>query len=103
MPTYIQKALKCFQHPPPRILQDQPHPNIKKTYDAKEKFAKPIDKTPLLDKAGKKLILARVLLFWAQAIDGTMLTPLSALASKQAAPTEATMEKCLQFHDYVAS
>jgi hypothetical protein len=32
-----------------------------------------------------------------------MLTPLSALASKQAAPTEATMEKCLQFLDYAAS
>jgi hypothetical protein len=32
-----------------------------------------------------------------------MLTPLSALASKQAAPTEATMEKCLQFLDYVVS
>jgi hypothetical protein len=32
-----------------------------------------------------------------------MLTPLSALASKQATPTEATMEKCLQFLDHAAS
>jgi hypothetical protein len=32
-----------------------------------------------------------------------MLTPLGALVSKQAAPTEATMEKCLQFLDFVAS
>jgi hypothetical protein len=32
-----------------------------------------------------------------------MLTPLSALASEQSAPTEATMEKCLQFLDYAAS
>jgi hypothetical protein len=32
-----------------------------------------------------------------------MLTPLSALAYKQAAPTEATTEECLQFLDYVAS
>jgi hypothetical protein len=32
-----------------------------------------------------------------------MLTPLSALASKQAAPTERTMQKCLQFLDYAAS
>ncbi len=39
----------------------------------------------------------------ARAIDGAMLTPLSALASKQAAPTEATMEKCLQFLNYAAS
>ncbi len=32
-----------------------------------------------------------------------MLTPLSALASKQAAPTEKTMQKCLQFLYYAAS
>jgi hypothetical protein len=32
-----------------------------------------------------------------------MLTPLSALASEQATPTEQTMEKCLQFLDYKAS
>ncbi len=32
-----------------------------------------------------------------------MLTPLSGLTSKQAAPTENTMQDCLQFLDYVAS
>jgi hypothetical protein len=32
-----------------------------------------------------------------------MLTPLSALASKKASPTELTMEKCLQFLDYAAT
>jgi hypothetical protein len=32
-----------------------------------------------------------------------MLTPLSALASEQAAPTEKTMQDCLQFLDYAAS
>ncbi len=31
-----------------------------------------------------------------------MLTPLSALASKQATPTKQAMEKCLQFLDYAA-
>ncbi len=33
----------------------------------------------------------------------TMLTTSSALASSQAAPTEKTMQKCLQFLDYAAS
>jgi hypothetical protein len=32
-----------------------------------------------------------------------MLTRLSTLASEQSAPTEATMDKCLQFLDYMAS
>ncbi len=33
MPLYIENALKCFQHPTPIILQDQPHPHVKKTYE----------------------------------------------------------------------
>ncbi len=32
-----------------------------------------------------------------------MLTALSSLACKQAAPTEKRMQKCLQFLDYAAS
>ncbi len=105
MPSYVLKALKRFQHPPPQICQDQPHPHVKKKYGAKEQFAKPLDDTPTLDKAGKKFIqeVAVVFLFPARAINGTKLTPLSALASEQSAPAEATMEKCLQFLDYMAS
>ena len=44
-----------------------------------------------------------VFLYLAQADDLTMLTVLSSLALKQAAPTEKTMQKCLQFLDYAAS
>ncbi len=44
-----------------------------------------------------------VFLYLAHAVDLTMLTVLSAIASKQAAPTEKTMQKCLQFLDYTAS
>jgi len=39
----------------------------------------------------------------ARAVDGTMLTPLSALASEQANLTELTMKKCLQFLDYATT
>ncbi len=42
-------------------------------------------------------------MFLARAVDGTMLTPLSALSSKHASPTELTIEKCLQFLDYAAT
>jgi hypothetical protein len=56
MPTYVQKALQCFQHPPPRIQQKQPHSHVKKKYSVKEQFAKPINETPTLDKARKKFI-----------------------------------------------
>jgi hypothetical protein len=96
---YLENTLKRFQHPSPIVPQDQPHPHIKKQYGAKVKHAKPHDDTPPLDKAGKKFIqeVTGIFLYLAQAVDLTMLTPLSA------APTENTMQDCLQFLDYTAS
>jgi hypothetical protein len=43
-----------------------------------------------------------VFLYLPRAIDSTMLTVLSAHASKQVTPTEKTMQKCLQFLNYAA-
>jgi hypothetical protein len=65
----------------------------------------PPNKAPQLDKAGKKFIqeVTGVFLFLARAVDSTMLTPLSAVPSKQASLTEITMGKCLQFLDYAAT
>ncbi len=72
MPTYVLKALKCFQHlPPPQIWQDQPYPQVKKKYGAKEQFAKPLDNTPTLDKAGKKFIQEVTgVFFWQERLRG---------------------------------
>jgi hypothetical protein len=106
MPTYLEKALKRFQHPPPTIvLQDQPHQHVKKLYGAKTQLTNPLNTSPPLDKAGKKFIqeVTGVFLYLVQAVDSTMLTALSSLASEQAAPTERMMQKCLQFLDYAAS
>ncbi len=74
-------------------------------YGEKIQLANPLDTSPPLDKSGKKFIqeVMGVFLYLAQAVDSTMLTALSLLASKQAAPTERTMQKCLQFLDYAAS
>jgi hypothetical protein len=68
-------------------------------------LANPLNTSLPLDKAGKKFIqeVTGVFLYLAQAVDSTMLTALSSLASKQAAPTERMMQKCLQFLDYTAS
>jgi len=105
MPTYIKKALQRFQHPPPMKPQNQPHPSVKKTYGAKMQYANPPDEAPTLDIAGKTSIqeVMGVFLFLARAVDGTMLTHLSALASEQANPTDLTMEKCSQFLVYAAT
>jgi hypothetical protein len=85
MPSYIEKALKCFQHPPPIVPQDQLHQHIKKTYGAKVQPANPLDTSPHLNKAGKKFIqeVTGVFLYLVQAVDLTMLTTLSSLASNK--------------------
>ncbi len=105
MQSYIEKALKQFQHLPPIIPQDQPHQHVKKTYGAKVQHANPPNTSTPLDKAGKKFILevTGVFLYLVQAVDLMMLNALSAFASKQAAPTEKMMQKCLQCLDYTAS
>ena len=42
-------------------------------------------------------------LYLGRAIDSTLLTPLSAIASQQAAPTQQTMQHTKQSLDYIAS
>ena len=60
---------------------------------------------PQLDKQQQKFIqeLIKTFLHYARAVNGTMLTALSALATKQATPTETTKKKTRQFLDYAAS
>ncbi len=94
MPGYVSKGLQRFDHPHPDKPQDQPHPHAPPHYGAKVQFAKPEDASPKLNIADKKIIMqvAGTFLFYACAINGTMLIALSALASKQANPTEHTIQ-----------
>jgi hypothetical protein len=94
--------------PPPMKPQNQPHPRVKKTYWVKVQYAKPPNKAPQLvrqrTKQGRNSSKkSQECFFLARAVDGTMLTPLSALASEQASTTKLTMGKCLQFLDYAAT
>jgi hypothetical protein len=63
------------------------------------------DASQPLTKEGKKRIqqILGTFLFYARAVDGTMLTALSSIATAQANPTEATMKKAEQFLDYAAT
>jgi len=105
MPGYVDKALARFRHPHPTKPQHQPYPHVKPNYGAKTQYAKEADTSPPLDKAGKKFIqeVCGVFLFLARGVDGGLLTPLSALASQQANPTEETMRLTKQFLDYMAT
>ena len=105
MPDYIPDALKRFKHERPTKRQDAPHPHVPITYGAKQQYA-PMDTEQPQVSAEDKLFIQQVLgtfLYYARAVDSTMLVALSAIASEQSRPTKSTMNKVDQFLDYVAS
>ena len=99
------KARQEFGHEMPTRQQDLPYPHTPPKYGAKKQYAEAPDESPLLNKEGKKFIqqVAGKFLYLGRAVDSTLPTPLSAIASKQAAPTEYTMERAMQLLDYLAS
>jgi hypothetical protein len=105
IPGYVQAALTRFKHTKPKRAQNQPYPNNPKQYGAKAQYVEDEDTSPLLSKEDKKFIqeVTGTFLFYARAVDATMLVALGSLASEQANPTQRTMEKCKQLLDYAAT
>ncbi len=92
MPGYLEKALVRFKHEKPKSKQYSPHPHVKPQYGAKAQYVEEADTSPPLSKEETKHIQAvtGTLLYYARAVDSTILTALSAIAIEQAKPTEAT-------------
>ena len=78
MKGYIAKALQRFQHAPPFRPQHAPHQWTKPQYGAKTQMTKDPDNSAPLDPAGIQHLqqVIGVLLFYARAIDSTMLVML---------------------------
>ena len=104
MPEYVKKALKQFGHVR-RKVQNQPFPHTPIKYGAKQQFPQEQDNSPPVDAKTKQFIqqVCGKFLFLGRAIDGTLLTPISAIASQSASPTENTLEQTKQFLDYLAT
>ena len=98
-------ALIRFKHQTPKLRQDQPYQHVIPNYGAKIQYAVGPDGTAFLDKDNKTFVqqVTGTLLYYARAVDSTMMVALSALASEQASPTRKTMEKVMTFLDYAAS
>ena len=105
MPDYVATALRRFQHERPKRTQAQPHAHTPPNYGAKVQYAEQESDEQEVSKE-KKVFIQQVLgtfLYYARAVDSTMLVALSAIASEQATPTEKTLQKIKQFLDYAAS
>jgi Reverse transcriptase (RNA-dependent DNA polymerase). len=104
MPGYIEKVLTKFQHPPPRRKQDAPAPWNQPAYGQRIQYAVD-DTSPAADKAQKTRIQQIVgsLLYYARAVDYTMLVALNDISHEQNNPTTQTLHKVTQLLDYAAT
>jgi hypothetical protein len=103
MPGYLGKAVTRFGHKNQTTSRTYHIPT--KSPKAAQKFNTQTKKTnPPLNKEETKYVQAvmRTLLYYGMAVDSTILTLLSSLATEQAKPMQKTMETVKQLLDYCA-
>jgi Reverse transcriptase (RNA-dependent DNA polymerase) len=105
MPGYIARALERFQHPHPARPQHSPHPWLKPVYGKSPQLTPEIIHSPPLGPADKKRVqeILGTLLYYARAVDSTLLAAISSLASQQTKGTQATMRSITQLLNYCAT
>jgi hypothetical protein len=107
MPDYIPKVLKKFQHSPPTKPQHCPFPAtpFHRTSIGIRQYAKDDDKGEILPttEITKVQSIVGSLLYYARAIDNSILPALNTISARQASPTATTMNRCKQLMDFVAT
>jgi hypothetical protein len=102
MPGYIKAALHKYQHPATSSPEHAPHTWNPPIYGAKTQFVKEVTTSPALsDKDVNKLQqLTGTLLYYARAVDPTLIIPINVLASEQSNATENTADKVIKLLNY---
>jgi hypothetical protein len=102
MPGYIKAALHKYQHPAPARPEHAPHTWNPPIYGAKTQFVNEITTSPALsDKDVNKLQqLTGTLLFYARAVDPSLIMSINVLASEQSNATEVTADKVIKLLNY---
>jgi hypothetical protein len=105
MPGYIERALLRFKHEAPARPELSPHAWTKPVYGAKVQYATAPDTSEPLDAADTKRLqeVLGTFLFYARAIDSTMLPAIGTLASQQSNGTKAALIALTQLLNYAAS
>jgi hypothetical protein len=101
MPGYLAKMMTRFKHETPTKIQNSPHHHVKVKYGAKQQYATNKDKSPPLNKDETKYVqaVAGTHLYYARAVNHTILPALSSIATEQAKPMQRTMETIKQLLD----
>ncbi len=104
IPGYINKALTKYQHPKPVSSQHAPYKAAPIQYGARVQRVEVNTTQPLSPKEIKCVQdIIGTLLYYAQAVDPTLLAALSAIAAHQSNGTKAVVDVCHQLLDYVAT
>jgi hypothetical protein len=84
MPGYLDKVFLKVKHVAPSKKQNPPHPHILPQYGAKIQYVEYQDESSLLNKEDTKHVQAVMgtLLYYARAVNSTILTALSSLATE---------------------
>jgi hypothetical protein len=104
MPGYVSNVLSKFQHDAPKHPQHTPSIYITPVYGAKTQYATKDETPPLTAK--QCLTIKKVTgsdLYYARAVDPTVLFPLNDIATEQTMATEKTRAATNQLLDYLAT
>lgn len=106
MPDYIPAVLTRFNHKRSSTIVHTPYkvaPFVPPTRGQRQ-YAPTPDTSPALDAKGTTLVqqIVGCLLYYARAIDNTMLVALNTIGSSQAKPTQETLDRCQHLLDYCA-
>jgi len=85
MAPYFQKALRQFDNIVPSKWHDSPYPHIETKYGAKQQYSE-YDTSAPVGKDDQKHVqqVTGKFNWYARGVDGTLLTPISALSAQQA-------------------
>jgi hypothetical protein len=93
MKPYLDKSLRQFNNVVPTKCQHSPYPHVKPKYRAKQQFAEYDESEPAGDDEKKHIQKVNGKFIWyGRGVEGTILTPLSAIAAKQSNPTVHTTQ-----------
>jgi hypothetical protein len=105
MPYYIESTLHKFQHSKPHRPQHAPYPARTPQYGSKVQLTPEVVDSPTIDPKRKQRIqhVVGALHYYAQAVDPTIMTVISSLASQQSMATEETEAKITHLLDCCAT
>jgi hypothetical protein len=103
MSKYVMKQLTQYAHPAPLKPQYCPYSPNPISYGKDNQAPTPTNNSPLLDTTGKKHVQQIIgsFLYYACAVDPTILMALSDIATQQSAPTVNTKKRVDHFFDYM--